>query len=127
MPHAPNWLMATGTPQNLKKLWSFFGVSYQKVPEDQPAKIDWYTGQPPTYDVDHTDGFILLDRQGHERFIDANAPNLHGKLGPALEGLLDTLGFKNLYDPQRQSWTLSDALSALSWLVGRNIDQSGTT
>ena len=72
-------------------------------------------------DVDHTDGFILLDAQGHERFIDANAPNLHGKLRADLKKLLNAEGLKNLSNPKGITWTLQDALAALSWMVGRNI------
>ena len=54
----PSW---TGTPANLDALWNSLGVSVQIVPEAQPAKIDWYTGKPLTYDVDHTDGYFLID------------------------------------------------------------------
>ena len=56
-----DWVLATGTPANLDALWKFLGVSVQIVPEEQPAKIDWYTGTPLTYDVDHTDGYFLID------------------------------------------------------------------
>jgi protein SCO1/2 len=89
-----HWSLLTGTRGNLHALWGFFGVSYQVVPEEKPAKIDRYTGTPLTYDVDHTDGFILLDRQGHERFVDINAPNLHAKLSKGLTGLLNAGGLQ---------------------------------
>ena len=75
-----DWVLATGTPANLDALWKFLGVSVQIVPEEQPAKIDWYTGTPLTYDVDHTDGYFLIDPAGHERFSDSNPPNLNGHL-----------------------------------------------
>ena len=76
-----DWVLATGTPANLDALWKFLGVSVQIVPEEQPAKIDWYTGTPLTYDVDHTDGYFLIDPAGHERFSDSNPPNLNGASG----------------------------------------------
>ena len=69
-----DWVLLTGTPSNLNALWKFFGVSVQIVPEEQPAKIDWWTGQPLTYDVNHTDGYFLIDAAGHERFSDSNPP-----------------------------------------------------
>jgi protein SCO1/2 len=122
-----DWAMLTGTPANLRALWKFFGVSYQVVPEEQPAKIDWYTGTPLTYDVNHTDGYILLDRQGHERFIDINAPNLHGRLDHALTGLLNAGGLQNLNHQASPNWTLSDALQSISWLVGQNIPGGAST
>ncbi len=71
-----DWVLLTGTPADLDALWKFFGVSVQIVPEEQPPKLDWWTGQPLTYDVDHTDGYFLIDGTGHERFSDSNPPDL---------------------------------------------------
>jgi protein SCO1/2 len=119
-----NWPLLTGTPTDLQHLWSFFGVSYQQVPEDQPPKLDWWTHQPLTYDVTHTDGFILLDAAGHERFITSNPPDLHGQLGAPLTGLLNDEGVQNLEHQQSPSWTVPQALGALGWLVGRTIPQA---
>jgi protein SCO1 len=116
-----DWPLLTGTPANLHALWNFFGVSVQIVPEAQPPKLDWYTGKPLTYDVDHTDGYILIDRQGRERFVDANAPNLHGHLKKSLENLLNNGGVKNLDDQKKPNWTIENALSSIGWLVGQNI------
>jgi protein SCO1/2 len=119
--------LATGTPTNLDALWKFLGVSVQIVPEEQPAKIDWYTGTPLTYDVNHTDGYFLIDASGHERFSDSNPPDLHGQLDPKLKGLLNAGGIKNLDNQAAPNWTLSDALSSLSWLVGRPIPSVAST
>ena len=116
-----DWVLATGAPANLDALWKFLGVSVQIVPEEQPAKIDWYTGTPLTYDVDHTDGYFLIDSSGHERFSDSNPPNLHGQLDQKLKGLLNAGGIKNLEDQGDPNWTLAEALSSLSWLVGHAI------
>jgi protein SCO1 len=122
-----DWVLATGTPANLDALWKFLGVSVQIVPEEQPAKIDWYTGTPLTYDVAHTDGYFLIDATGHERFSDSNPPNLHGQLDPKLKGLLNAGGIKNLDDQSAPNWTVAEALSSLSWLVGRTIPSVGST
>jgi cytochrome oxidase Cu insertion factor (SCO1/SenC/PrrC family) len=122
-----DWPLLTGTPANLRALWSFFGVSVAIVPEAQPPKIDWYTGKPLTYDVSHTDGFILLGANGHERFADANPPNLKGKLPADLKTLLNAGGLQNLDHETGPSWTLPQAVAALSWLVGQNLPQGGST
>ena len=122
-----DWVLATGTPVNLNALWKFLGVSVQIVPEEQPAKTDWYTGMPLTYDVDHTDGYFLIDALGHERFSDSNPPNLHGQLDQELKGLLNAGGIKNLDDQAAPTWTLDQALSSLSWLVGRTIPSVAST
>ncbi len=121
-----DWPLLTGTTANLHALWSFFGISVQIVPEEQPPKLDWYTGKPLTYDVNHTDGYILIDRQGRERFVDANAPNLHGQLKKSLENLLDDGGVQDLKDQRTPNWTITDALASISWLVGRTIPQTGS-
>ena len=61
-----DWDLWTGTPAAIAAFWKPFGVEYQIVPEEQPAKIDWYTGKPLTYDVEHTDGYILINPAGRE-------------------------------------------------------------
>jgi protein SCO1/2 len=116
-----DWPLFTGTPANLNALWKFLGISVEMVPEAQPAKLDWWTGQPLTYDVNHTDGYFLIDAAGHERFSDSNPPNLHGRLDKKLAGLLNAGGLQNLDAQASPSWTLDQALAALSWLVGHNI------
>jgi cytochrome oxidase Cu insertion factor (SCO1/SenC/PrrC family) len=122
-----DWVLDTGTPANLNALWKFLGVSVQIVPEEQPAKIDWYTGTPLTYDVDHTDGYFLIDASGHERFSDSNPPNLHGQLDRKLTGLLNAGGLQTLDHQGSPNWTLNQALSSLSWLVGRSIPSVAST
>jgi len=122
-----DWPILTGTPANLDDLWKYLGVSVQIVPEEQPAKIDWYTGQPLTYDVNHTDGFFLIDPSGHERFSDSNAPNLRGHLNKKLTNLLNDGGLQNLDHQATPNWTLSDALDSISWLVGQNIPDGAST
>ncbi len=122
-----NWPMLTGSLATLRQFWSFFGVYFQQIPEESPPKLDWWTGQPLTMDVDHTDGFFLLDTQGHERFVDANAPNLGGKLSAKLKSLLDEGGIEDLDHPKGVTWTLAQALAALSWLVGQNIPSVAST
>ena len=121
------WQLDTGTPADLARFWKFFGIAYQKIAEEQPPHDDWLTGKPLTYDVDHTDGFILLDRSGHERFVDANAPNLGGRLNPRLRALLNPGGVKGLDHPSPISWTLADLVNDVAWLVGQPIRSQAAT
>lgn len=120
-----DWDLWTGTPAQMTAFWKPFGVSYQIVPEEQPPKTDWLTGQPLTYDVDHTDGYIIVDANGRERFVDASAPNIPG-LSPKLKALLNGGGLHNLTHPLPTNWTTADALAALSWVLGTNIAPSGS-
>ena len=115
------WDLWTGSPATIAAFWKPFGVAYQQVPEEQPPKTDWYTGQALTYDVDHTDGYILINGAGRERFVDASAPNEKGALNPKLRGLLDGGGLHDLRNPQAPNWTPTDALTSISWQLGTTI------
>jgi protein SCO1/2 len=120
------WDLWTGTPAHLAAFWKAFGVSYQVIPEEQPAHTDWLTGRPLTYDVAHTDGYILIDARGRERFVDASAPNLHGRLDRRLTSLLDAGGVKGLHHPQATDWTVVQALAAIGWLLGTSVPSPGS-
>jgi protein SCO1 len=113
--------LLTGTPANLAALWHYFGIYYQKVPEADPPGIDWETGKPYTYDIDHSDGFFIIDATGHERFLTAGMADLHGRLPSSLAKLLDDDGRHDLAHPSGGSWTVTQGLVALSWVVGKTI------
>jgi len=120
-----DWELWTGTPANLAAFWKPFGIEYQVVPEERPPKIDWFTGTPLTYDVDHTDGYVLIAADGHERFVDATAPNLKA-LNHKLTSLLDDGGVQHLQHPQQPNWTIADALASISWMLGTSVPSSGS-
>ncbi len=116
------WPLLTGTPAHLTTLWHYFGIYYQKVAEDNPPGIDWQTGKPYTYDVNHSDGFIVLDQKMDERFVTGAAPDLGGHaLSSNLQEMLDAQGFKNLAHPGRDSWTIPEGLQAVGWVAGRSV------
>jgi protein SCO1/2 len=117
-----DWALLTGTSADIGAFWKPLGVWYQKVPEEKPAQIDWWTGKPLTYDVDHDDGFILINPSGQERFITLDIPDLHGKLAAGLRSLLDSQGLQYLdHGSPGNDYTIPQALEALSWLMGRSI------
>ena len=116
-----DWQLWTGSPAAVAAFWKPFGVSYMQIPEGQPPKTDWWTGQPLTYDVAHTDGYILVGPNGRERFVDASAPDMNGLLGHKLTSLLDDGGVHDLRHPGAPAWTVDDALASISWLVGKSI------
>jgi protein SCO1 len=121
-----DWDLWTGSAAQVSAFWRPFGVEYQQVAEEQPPKDDWWTGQPLTYDVEHTDGYILVDPAGRERFVDATAPNMKGQLNGKLTGLLDDGGVHELNNPQATNWTTADALTSISWLLGTTVPASGS-
>lgn len=113
-----NWPLLTGSPATLATLWHYFGIYYQKVPEGSPPGIDWETHLPYTYDVDHSDGFVLLGADLHERFIAGGMTSI-GKIPENLQRLLDTQGKANLRNPGGGTWTVNDAVNAISWVLRR--------
>ena len=120
-----DWVLATGTPANLDALWKFLGVSVQIVPEEQPAKIDWYTGTPLTYDVDHTDGYFLIDGSGHERFSDSNATeSARAARQEAHRAAQRGRASRTSMTRALRTGHLAQALSSISWLVGHTIPSS---
>ncbi|HEX3460918.1 MAG TPA: SCO family protein [Acidimicrobiales bacterium] len=118
------WTLLTGNQANVAAMNSFFYVEAQQVPEGSPPQLDWWTHQPLTYDVNHSDGFFIIDSSGHERFATAATPDVTShKLPAALNAMLDTQGEQNLNDPSinGQTWTVSQALSDLGWVIHRSI------
>jgi cytochrome oxidase Cu insertion factor (SCO1/SenC/PrrC family) len=114
------WPLLTGSSASLASLWHHFGIYYQKVPEGSPPGIDWETQRPYTYDVDHSDGFVLLDSHLHERFIAGGMTRI-GRIPAKLQKLLDSEGEADLKNPGGGTWTTNDALNAIGWVVGRAI------
>lgn len=115
-----DFTLLTGTQQNLRRFWRFFGLDFFRTPQDKPPDVDWWTRKPLTFDVAHTDGPFFVAQHGHWRVLILGVPNVHGKLAARLRGLLSDKGLKNLAEPEAP-WTVSEALADLSFLVGRHI------
>jgi cytochrome oxidase Cu insertion factor (SCO1/SenC/PrrC family) len=117
-----SWTLLTGTKADINAFWKPLGVWSQRIPEEKPPEIDWWTGKPLTYDVDHDNGFILINSSGHEQFITLDIPFLDGRLAASLRHLLDSQGLQYLdHGAPGQDYTPQQALGALSWLMGRKI------
>lgn len=125
-PVPANWATLTGSAANIAKLWKYFGVDIEKVPEGSPPSVNWRTGQPLTYDLDHSDEIFFLDGQGTERFIiDGMGYIAPGTPVPAkMKSYLDAQGQQNLSAPASQGWTVPQGLQTLSWLLQQSITPS---
>ena len=111
-----SWPLLTAPPSTIAALWHFFGIYYQVVPEGSPPGIDWQTGQPYTYDVNHSDGFALLDPHLRERFVTAGM--VRGASVPkSLRRFLDAQGVYDSKHPGGGSWTVDQAFNAISWAL----------
>jgi protein SCO1/2 len=115
-----DFTMLTGTPAEIARFWKFFGIYYKRVAQGNPPDVDWLTHRPETFDVDHTDGFFLLDSAGQERVVEEGTPDTEGRLSPVLRRLLNGAGHHNLVDPQLP-WSAGQLLDDLDWLMGRSI------
>ncbi len=118
-----SFTMLTGTQAQIARLWKFFGIYYKRVPQGSPPDVDWLTHRPETFDVEHTDGFFLLDPAGQERVVEEGTPDTEGHLSPALKRLLNAEGDHNLAHPQLP-WNAGQLLEDLDWLMGRSIPAS---
>jgi protein SCO1/2 len=115
------WPLVTESPADLARLAKFFGIYYQRVPEGNPADIDWLTHRPLTYDVAHSDGYVVIDSSGRLRFVTSASPGYHGRLNPTLHAFLDKEGRQHLAHPEQPDWTAPDALSVLGWQLGTSV------
>jgi cytochrome oxidase Cu insertion factor (SCO1/SenC/PrrC family) len=117
-----NFAMLTGSEGQIHRLWKFFGVGYERVPQDKPPDVDWLTHKPETFDVQHTDGIFFIDPAGQERIAEEGMPSV-GHLSPTLQSLLNDQGRQNLAHPQTP-WTAAEALDDLYYLMNRNVPAS---
>lgn len=120
-----SWQLVTETPADRDTIDKYFGFFSQQVPQDNPPAVDWWTGKPLTYDVNHSDGFIIINPQGIERFFTAAAPNFRGKLNPKLDKFLTALGHKHHEHPGNPNYTPADILQALAWSMQMPLPASG--
>jgi cytochrome oxidase Cu insertion factor (SCO1/SenC/PrrC family) len=120
-----DWQLVTEPPAELAAIAKFFGFFYQKVPEDKPPSIDWLTHQPLTYDINHSDGFVIINPRDIERFDTSAAPAFHGKLNPTLEKFLTALGHRHQNHPANPDYKPIDVLQALAWSMQVPLPFSG--
>ncbi len=95
------------------------GAFYQKVLEDNLAGT--IKDELHTYDVNHSDGFVVLDARSHERFVTGAAP----RLAPAnLEHPLTAMfgGDRPDYPPpppRGERGTVREGSRPPGWVAGR--------
>jgi protein SCO1/2 len=120
---SPTWSFLTGTPAQIAALWRTLGVAYDKVPEPAGSTaVDWQTGKPLTYDVEHQDVVFVIDGQGHERWLVTGTPYTNGVQPPStLSQFLSADGKANLMTKADIAWVPSDVESAVAWVTGHPV------
>ena len=122
-PVPADWTLLTGPASSTDALWHALGVYFQKAPEASPPATDWLTGRPLTYDITHSDLVFFVDGDEHERFTLDGAGHLARgtSLPSTLHKFLDAQGLRNLSNPDSDTWTVPQALQAVSWLTNHRI------
>jgi cytochrome c biogenesis protein CcmG/thiol:disulfide interchange protein DsbE len=118
-----NIQLLTGNQVEIRRLWKFFGVYYTRVPQGKPPDVDWLTGRPETFDVDHTNAVFLIDPAGQERILDEGMPDVGRALPASLHKLLNDQGVHNLVHPQF-GWTSTEVVQDLYFLMNRSVPAS---
>jgi protein SCO1/2 len=123
-PVPTNWALLTGSQHSTDTLWKALGVYHHKVAENSPPAVDWMTGKPLTYDINHADLIFFVNADGHNRFVIDGAGHVApGTTIPAELGkFMDAQGHHNLTHPDAGSWTTGQALQVISWLTDHHID-----
>jgi protein SCO1/2 len=118
------WELLTGSPATVGALEHYFGWYAQRTSEGDPPAVDWWTHQPLTYDVDHSDGYTLVDSSGTMRFETGASPDYSGNLDPTLRHFLSPTGQSYLAHPPQPGWTATTALATLGWMLHEQIPQA---
>jgi cytochrome c biogenesis protein CcmG, thiol:disulfide interchange protein DsbE len=121
-----DFTMLTGSQHEIRKLWDWFGVQYNRVPEGKPADPDWWTHQPLKFDINHTDAVYVIDPHGYLRVANDGMPKLQGKLSERLRSLLDAEGVSNLKHPQLP-WTADQVADDVLNMMGRAVPAAQVT
>lgn len=106
-----------GLNPNLTALEKYFGWTVQVVPQSSPPATDWLAPFAPlTYDINHSDGFWIIDPQQNVRFVSGTQPAFTGTLSKVLASFM---GYKsNIYSKAvyKGGWTPAEVLQALSFV-----------
>ena len=119
--HDNSWTLASGSIENLAKLWTYFGAPAKRMEieasEAANMPTDWQTGKPSAYDMMHSDIAIIIDK-GVWRWLTIGTPKISGEMPKALKSFLTEEGLANLAKPEEPTWSVSSVLSALTGLTG---------
>jgi protein SCO1 len=120
-----SWELVSESAASLVVLSHFFGFYFARSAEERPPSIDWWTGKPLAYDVDHSDGFVVVSRSGKEIFATGATPEFRGSLPPKLYRFLSEAGHSHLLHASSPSWRPADLTGVLSWALGKHVSIAG--
>jgi len=115
----PNATQGAGdTNANLTAIEQFFGWDIHVIEQGSPAPKDWMSPYHRlTYDIDHSDGFWVIDARQNVRFESGNLPAYSGTLAKKLATFMGQSS--NIYKGVNPGgWTPTQALQTISWVTG---------
>ena len=115
------WTLARSDKAGTAAMIKYFGYTAITRPLAHSKVIDPLTRLPTTYDVAHSDGYVIIDTNGTVRFVNAATPHFHGILPAKLRAFLSREGLNTLVKPDPRGWRPPGALAALSWVTGTEI------
>jgi cytochrome oxidase Cu insertion factor (SCO1/SenC/PrrC family) len=107
---------------NLLAIEKFFGWSVQVVPQGTPPSTDWMAPHEKlTYDINHSDGFWIVNAAQQVRFLSGTKPAFTGTLSKVLSTFMGYTS--NIYKSPtwKGGWTPSEALQAIDWVIQSKI------
>jgi cytochrome oxidase Cu insertion factor (SCO1/SenC/PrrC family) len=108
------------TNPNLTAVEKFLGWTVQVVPQGNPPSTDWMAPHEKlAYDIQHSDGFWIINGAQQVRFVSGTKPAFTGQLSKVLATFM---GYKtNIYKHPvyKPGWTPGEALQALEWVAGK--------
>ncbi len=119
-PVAPMGSMSNGsgdTNANLTAVEKFLGWSVQVVAQMKPVMVDWMTGKKLTYDINHSDGFWVMNAKQQVRFASGTSPAFTGTIAKELATFMDSS--TNIYKkatPDATGWTPANVVQAVEWV-----------
>ncbi|MGC2174745.1 MAG: SCO family protein [Acidimicrobiales bacterium] len=106
----------------LTALEKFLGWTVQVVPQSVPAPTDWMAPDDLlSYDINHSDGFWIIDANQSVRFASGDLPAFTGTLSNVLSTFM---GYKsNIYNSPvyKGGWTPPEALQAIEWVANERL------
>jgi cytochrome oxidase Cu insertion factor (SCO1/SenC/PrrC family) len=109
------------TPAALAAFTNYLGMSVVYTrPGVNPTSNDWWLGSPINYDIDHSDGFYVVDPSSSVGFVSQDAPHFVGLLATALKNYLNKGGLFRLTHPYK-GWNPTQAFQAMEYVAGTNL------
>jgi len=107
-----------GINANLQAFRNFFGWGVQVIPQSNPPATDWMAPYKPlSYDINHDDGFYVIDGKGNERFYSSGLPTFTGTISKTLATFMGSKTNVYAKPVYKDGWTPQGAIAAIEYVT----------